>query len=421
VSSDEGHRPDEMTTGDATISQGTREPTKAPKRAVRRGLGWIHQRGHTWWIQYSWRGEVHRESSGSTDRRDALKLLRRRLAEIGQGRLVGPDVERTTYEQLDQGLVDDYQMNGRKSLGRMKTALAHLRHFFRLYRAVEITTDRITTYVVKRQEAGAAAATVNRELAALKRAFRLAKRAGRVVDLPYIPMLTENNTRKGFFGIGEFRGVITHLPDDLQPAFETAYVAGWRVRSELLTRQKLHVDLQHGWLRLEPGETKNGDGRVFPLTPELRAILERQLARTSKVEREIGEVIPWLFHRDGKPIKVFRRAWITACKKAGVPERIPHDLRRTAVRNLERAGVPRSAAMKMVGHKTESIYRRYAIADEAMLREGAAKLSALHQAEQAQPATIRPIALRQRTGTSDRSAGQIADPRRLPDGRTYSS
>jgi integrase len=410
-----------MAKGDATTSNGTSEPTKAPKRSMRRGLGWVHLRGRIWWVQYSWRGELHRESSGSTDRRDALKLLRRRLAEIGQGRLVGPDVEKTTYEQLDQGLVDDYQMNGRKSLGRMKTALAHLRHFFRLYRAVEITTDRITTYVVTRQESGAAAATINRELAALKRAFRLAKRSGRVVDLPYIPMLTENNTRKGFFEAGEFRTVIAHLPDDLRPLFETAYITGWRVRSELLTRRKPHVDLQHGWLRLEPGETKNGDGRLFPLTPELRAVLEQQFARTQKLERETGQVIPWLFHRDGEPIKVFRRAWITACQKAGVPKRIPHDLRRTAVRNLERAGVPRSAAMKMVGHKTESIYRRYAIADESMLREGAAKLSALHQAEQAQPATIRPIALRQLTATNHRSPRQGADARRLPDGRTHSS
>jgi len=349
-------------------------------------------------VQLAWR-EVHRESSGSTDRRDALKLLRRRLAEIGQGRLVGPDVEKTTYEQLDQALREDYKMNKRKSLGRLTTALQHLRRFFRLYRAVEITTDRITTYVVKRQESGAAAATINRELAALKRAFRLGKRSGTVVDLPYVPMLAENNTRKGFFEIGEFRTVSLNLPDDLRPVFATAYVTGWRVRSELLTRQKSHVDLQHGWLRLEPGETKNGDGRLFPLTPELRAVLEQQLARTQKLEHETGRVIPWLFHRDGKPIKVFRRAWMSACRKSGVPGRIPHDLRRTAVRNLERAGVPRSAAMKMVGHKTEAIYRRYAIADETMLREGGEKLSALHQSEQDQPATVRPLAGRPRTGT----------------------
>ncbi len=141
------------------------------------------------------------------------------------------------------------------------------------------------------------------------------------------------------------------------------------------------MDFQAGWLRLEPGETKNGEGRMFPLTPELREILERQRVRTEALERATGQIIPWIFHRNGKPIKGFRRAWLTACKRAGVPGRIPHDFRRTAVRNLERAGVNRSTAMKMIGHRTESIYRRYAIVDETMLREGAEKLSAFHETE----------------------------------------
>jgi hypothetical protein len=113
-------------------------------------------------------------------------------------------------------------------------------------------------------------------------------------------------------------------------------------------------------------------------------------------------------------IKSFRRAWVTACKKAGIPERVPHDFRRTAVRNLERAGVPRSTAMKMVGHRTESIYsiyRRYAIVDEAMLKEGAAKLQILHDTQQ-RPASnvvsladaMRPHGVRSSTGRVRRTA-----------------
>jgi hypothetical protein len=174
--------------------------------------------------------------------------------------------------------------------------------------------------------------------------------------------------------------VLAQLPDDLQPVFAVAYLTGWRVKSEILTRQWAHVDFQSGWLRLEPGETKNAEGRQFPLTLALRAVLERQRARTLAIEKATRTIIPWLFHRSGRPIKSFRRAWLTACTAAGLSGRIPHDFRRTAVRNLERAGVPRSTAMKMVGHKTESIYRRYAIVDEAMLKEGAAKLQTLHEA-----------------------------------------
>jgi integrase len=135
---------------------------------------------------------------------------------------------------------------------------------------------------------------------------------------------------------------------------------------------------------------------MFPLTPRLREILEKQLARTEALQRATGKIIPWLFHRDGNPINSFRKTWITACIAAGfghvikntkgkvvkkVADRIPHDFRRTAVRNLERAGVARSAAMKMVGHKTESIYRRYAIADESMLQEAGEKLARLHSAD----------------------------------------
>ena len=107
----------------------------------------------------------------------------------------------------------------------------------------------------------------------------------------------------------------------------------------------------------------------FPLTKELRGVLEGVVAATARLEREKGRMIPWLFHRAGEPIRSYRRSWKTACRLAGL-RAYPHDFRRTAVRNLERAGVSRSAAMAMVGHRTQSIYQRYAIADETALREG---------------------------------------------------
>jgi integrase len=153
----------------------------------------------------------------------------------------------------------------------------------------------------------------------------------------------------------------------------TAYATGWRVASELLTRQWKHVDLHAGWLRLDPGETKNGEGRNFPLTPELQAVLEVQRERVLQIQRWTGQIIPWVFVHPfgegraaaGSPIKDFRGARAKVCSEAGVPDRLLHDFRRTAVRNLERAGVARSATMKMVGHRTEAIYRRYAITDDA--------------------------------------------------------
>jgi integrase len=108
--------------------------------------------------------------------------------------------------------------------------VAHLRGMFALARAVEMTTDQISRYVTDRQAEGAANATINRELAALKRMFRLGERAGKVGLRPYVPMLREDNTRTGFFDEKEFRAILKNLPEDLRPVFEVAYITGWRVR-----------------------------------------------------------------------------------------------------------------------------------------------------------------------------------------------
>jgi integrase len=171
-------------------------------------------------------------------------------------------------------------------------------------------------------------------------------------------------------------------PDYLKPVVKTAYDTGWRVSSDLLTRKRSHLDLQAKMLRLDPGEAKCKEGRNFPLTPRLYEILSKVVARNEAFQRATGQIVPWLFHRRGKHIKRFDKAWKSACKRAGISDRILHDFRRTAVRNLERAGVTRSVAMQMVGHKTESIYRRYAITDHKMLREAADTLGKYQRDEE---------------------------------------
>jgi len=95
------------------------------------------------------------------------------------------------------------------------------------------------------------------------------------------------------------------------------------------------------------------------------------------VETARGLICRGVFHRSGKQIKNFQKAWADACTAAGVSDRIPHDFRRTAVRNLERASVSRSVAMKLTGHKTESVYRRHAIVSESDLSAGVQKLAGL--------------------------------------------
>lgn len=240
-------------------------------------------------------------------------------------------------------------------------------------RASDLMTDEITRYIRMRQseKPPAASASINLELSTLKRAFNLAVRAGRLHVRPYIPSIEVNNVRKGFFEANELKAVVKELPDDIRPIIRFCFLTGWRI-SEVLTLPWRQVDLKAGIVRLEPGTTKNDEGRTFPCSalPELEELLKEQHERTKACELETGRIIPWVFHRNGKQIKSFRAQWHRACEKARVPGRYVHDLRRTAVRNLERAGVPRSVAMKLSGHKTESVYRRYAIVSESDLAEG---------------------------------------------------
>ena len=159
-----------------------------------RGLGVLYQRGPVWWLQYSVRGKRHRESSGSANRADAVRLLRRRIAEAQAGKAIGPQIERTTLGDLCNMVLDDYRARGRRSLVRAEFAIAHLRRFFGDdARAIDITNDRVTAFRAQRQDQGAAPATVNASPAMLRRGFRLAPDAGKVAVVPKISTPSPEN------------------------------------------------------------------------------------------------------------------------------------------------------------------------------------------------------------------------------------
>ncbi len=329
----------------------------------------------THWMKYRANGRLVRESTGTTKLGEAKKILARRMGAAAEGRPILPRADKVKIHKLAEDLVNDYKANQRPSLDRLEYSLKHLLPYFGECRAVQVTPADVNAYIAMRQEGEATNGTINRELGGLKRMYSLAVASGKLTHTPKIPRLREDNVRTGFFEWEQFQAVHRNLPEHVKPVVTFAYITGWRGQSEILPLQWRQVDFKAGTVRLEPGTTKNREGRTFIMTPMLRATLEQQKAHTEVLQREQGQIIPWVFHREGEPIRGFRRAWKTACRKAGVPGRIPHDFRRTAVRNLERAGVPRSTAMKMVGHKTEAIYRRYAIVDEVMMREGAEKLA----------------------------------------------
>jgi integrase len=187
---------------------------------------------------------------------------------------------------------------------------------------------------------------------------------------------------------------------------DLAYTYGWRVRDEVLTLARRQVDLDAGTVRLDPGTTKNDDGRVVYLTPALTAAFAEQLDRVRILERKLGRIVPWVFaHATDGPInpktgqrryvagdrvRDFRRAWRTACRRAGCPGMLRHDFRRTAVRNLVNDGTPEKVAMTITGHKTRSVFDRYHIVAPEDLRAAAARIVARQASgDQAQRVTRR--------------------------------
>ena len=337
--------------------------------------GTIHE-SPVLWIKYRENGRVKRESTETTNHIVARRILRNREGDVEHGIPIVPKMGRITFDEAATDLVNDYTTNGKKSLAHVTRRIdLALKPTFKGKRLLSITTSEVRAYIAARQQAGAANATINREMSCLKRMFTLAVQAGKLHAKPHIPMLREDNVRRGFFEPEAFENVRTHLPEPLRPLVTFAYLTGWRMKSEILPLEWRQVDWVGREVRLDPGSTKNREGRSFPFTTALETLLKGQLAEQERLKQS-GRIVSLVFHRDGERIRSFRRSWLTACKAAGVPGRILHDFRRTAVRNLERAGVSRSTAMALVGHKTESVYRRYAIVDSASRREAATKIDA---------------------------------------------
>jgi integrase len=388
-------------------------PKKQPAReTASRGLGRVFRRGSIWWVQYSFRGEQHRESSHSSLRPRAVNLLKRRLAEMGHGRLVGPQAERLTFADLSKMVVEDYQINARKSV----PPLVRLTQYFPAHtRALDITTDVVKRYIQHRLSQGAAAATIKNEVGALGRAFTLAYRSGHLPHRPYLPSPRVNNARTGFFTDGEVRALLKHLPEYLRPFVEAAYITGWR-RGELRNLRWSQVDWEGGTIRLERGTTKSGEPRSFPFAvhPRLAALLREQRESTSAFERANDAVCLWVFHRNGHQVSWYYDGWKTACKKAGVPGRLLHDLRRSAVRNLVRAGASEQVSMSITGHKTRSVFDRYHIVSSSDQVEAVRKLARLHGAIAPEPSKVVAIgeASAQRRGTVRGQSGATRVSRR---------
>lgn len=340
-------------------------------------MGELRKRGKFWWIRYCRNGKRYEESAKTQKRTVAEHLLKLREGAAASGDLITPAMARYTVEQALAAVVTDYTVNRRRTGTQVARRITlHLQPWFQGRRLGSLTTADVTAYVASRLEAGAKPATINRELAVLKRACRLAQASGYVARRPTITLLAEHNVRQGFFWREDFDRVCRHLSPVLQDVVTFAYFTGWRVPSEVLTLEWTQVDLRAQEIRLEPGTTKNARGRTLAYGPhpELVALIARRVAARDAL-KQAGTICPWVFHRAGARIVDFREAWQSACKAEGVPGRLVHDLRRTAVRNLVRARVPEQVAMKVTGHLTRAVFDRYDITSAQDLTDAMGRLA----------------------------------------------
>ena len=347
----------------------------------------VYQESSVYWIKYYRHGKPYRESSKSDMITKAQKLLKKREGEIEEGRLPGIVFDRVTFNELAEDFLTDYRVNEKDTLVKAERSVKYLKKHFGNMRATEISTDKIRAYIDKRMEESLSNASINRELAALKRMFHLGAQCTppKVSMVPYIPMLKENNVRKGFFESHEHMAIRDALPSYLRPVATLAYHSGWR-KEEILSRTVDKVNMHEGTIRLDPGETKNEDGRIYYMNDEVKEAIAEALANRNPA-------CSYLFQRDGEQIKDFRGAWESACIEAGfcevvtdeegeqtkIPTKLFHDYRRSAVRDMVRSGIPEGVAMKISGHKTRSVFDRYNIVSDQDLREAAAKKQAYHE------------------------------------------
>ena len=342
------------------------------------------------WIAYNVRGKEYRESAGPAikgmERKNRKKLtaeeahkvaenlLKQRLKETGADALglrafVGPKQDRLTVSKILDALESDFRVRGLKSLSRAKGHMRNIRTALGDLRAVDVGSETISNYIEQRLAEGKAPGTINRRTALLGEAFRLALKRRQLSSMPEIPKLREDNARQGFFSTTDFFAVLAKLGDqDVADFMEWFFWTGMRP-GEIRSLTWEAFDSETWMLRLHAKDAKIGVGRVITVEGPLGAIIERRMKK-----RQLG--CDLIFHRDGEMVGTFYKRWRQACLAAGVAGKIPYDLRRTAVRNMIRAGVPERVAMSISGHKTRAVFDRYNIVSENDLREAVAKTSA---------------------------------------------
>jgi integrase len=289
------------------------------------------------------------------------------------------------FADLERLALQSYEDEERKSMHTLKNSIRHLREAFGSMRALEITTPKLTAYVARRRKESASASTIKKELNAMSLMLRCARTAygGAFVHRPEFPRVRvpKSSRRRGFFEPEQLRAVLDRLEQPYRPVIEFLAATGWRL-GEALALEWRQVDERAGVIRIE--DTKSDEPRTLPFSanPVLVHLLRERREATHATARRMQRAVHHVFTNDsGLPMLTgFHEAWERARKDAGLPGMLIHDLRRTFARDCVRAGLSEGTIMKLAGWETASVFRRYAIVNEADLAEATKRLAASREA-----------------------------------------
>lgn len=372
------------------------------KKRNPKGEGSLFQRQDGYWVfQIRHRGKTHIEFLGTTNEKEASKAAksakRKLLGEISHEEHHPVTGSSVLVSEVVQDYID-YAKEHLKSGSVIEQVLTAnvLKDSIANRKASSVVTADLKRYRRKREDEGAKPATIKNELSYLRAAYFRAKdehTPPKVSSVPHFPIPAVNNTRTGFLELEHYDAFLSELPNSLKLAFVVAYHVGDRL-GELLSIDVEQVQLDDGFIVLDPTDTKNQEGRNLPIYGDMRKWLEWQLALRKTLKPDHTKLFFWhacdvgLNHggnrrEPGSHIKDFRASWDAAVarmvSKTGqtqYTELLFHDLRRSAARNMvQKAKIPQIQAMKIIGHKTLSMFIRYNIVDRQDIAEAGSALN----------------------------------------------
>lgn len=328
-----------------------------------------------WYAQYVHNGRQVRVSTRTEMKQKALGVLRRLMGDRDRGLASLPEAQKLRYADLRRGLLANYEEKGNRSLTttadgeEMIGGLKQLDDFFRFGLdnpgppVSTITTDTSREFAKKRQTEGVGTAWINRSLACLRRMLKIAHEDGKIQVVPKIRMLKEPPPRRGFLELEKFEELVGLLPTHLRPLITFLYYCGVRL-GEALQIEWSQVDLDTRLVQLEEEQTKTEEPRIVPLHSVLVMMLRAIEPKTGKVFSDVNLRMEW--QKACAACGLGTRTLVQAENGDGYPwyryrGLLIHDLRRSAVRNLRKAGVNESVIMKISGHRTAEVFRRYNI------------------------------------------------------------